>query len=163
MLPEMFVYEDLIAKKLNFNKKKDVELYLTILNNVAEEEKRFGSKISKEWRVFYSVGVSMRWQHTGSDFFLGSYKICKMNKTVGVICLHKFSKGIIINAAETSFPFSENFFKLYELGAKLLQHAGFSKIFCYIIKDHPVANKLPVKLVSEFVPPFDIVKLYRWT
>jgi len=165
MLPPTFAFEKFIAKKLDFNKKEDVKFYLTILKSLAQEEARFGSKLDIKWRIFYSVGVSMKWEHLGSDFYLGTYKILENDKAKGGVCFHRIKtfNGIVINAFEVSSPFSSDFFKLYELGVKLLKSQGVSKIFCYIIKNHPIIKKLPVKLTSDYVPPFNIVSLYEWT
>jgi len=139
-------------RKANFDSKGDIDAFIQALEDsmkrVWELHGEFGF-LAREWAVGFWIGHFMRQdqvkegEHVNTRFY-----IISENGTVKAIGLQFPAYSIPISPIIEVMPligYSEQAPEMYKALAERLKAQGHPKIYCHIIKNSPLEQKIPIR------------------
>jgi hypothetical protein len=158
-------------REINFNDRREVELYVKASNAVQEEIVRCGGKACRYPLLLaaFSVGQAMRFQHLKRPKTRFYIIFDKEDNPVAIgECFSAVKdspfKGKelypIFHLFQFKNPFTKELVEAYKAFSRMLKQQGYTEIYCHIPQNHKLLNWLPVKKkIGKFLTLWDLLEL----
>lgn len=162
-------------RKIDFNKREEVELYIQASDAVHKEILRGRGKITTpplEWANAFCIGHAMRYDHLkrpNSDFWLILDKGNPIAISVSFAAVTDSPFGRdhpmypIFVVCQFEAPFTDEIVEIYEAVARMFRAEGCDQVWCHTPVNHRISKKLPIlRRIGRFPPEGHPLKGLYW-